>query len=221
MSWWKKIRLGFSRDAVPDAIKDLDFPMAGWTEEEPSDHMRCFRGPHRSVLSLAALDSNPWASVGRFQADARELAESNGGGLIEAEMLNCGSTSTTRLIYKRLQMPAYVFTGMFFASLENRYWVWTMVAGECGTTGIREAVVTTQLYESGDFKSPEDYERFWAQDPYDPRYQAVDRRVLRFLSDAEKYDAQFPEHPLSRVRAFQRELCTWIGSRQRAKDQSA
>ena len=216
MLWWKK-RQSFSGQSVRQGIQDVDFPKEGWTEQEPAKGMRYWRGPHRSVLSLAALDLNPWESPEELPYYARELAESAGGGLIEAEILSCGSTSAVRLIYKRLQLPAYVFTGMFLAPLENQYLLWTIVDGECGTTGVREAVVTSQLYKSGDFKSPEDYERFWAQDPYDPDYQALDRSVLRFLSDDEKYDAQFPDHPLSRVRRFQRELCNWIGSRERGR----
>ena len=210
MLWWKKIKQSFSGQSVRRGIEDFDFRMEGWTEEEPANGMRCWRGPHGSVLSLAALESNPFAGVQKLPREARALAKSAGGGLIEAEILHCGDISATRLIYKRLQMPAYVFTGMFFASLETHCSVWTIVDGECGTTGVREAIVTNQLYQSGEFKSIEDYERLWARDPYDPSYDGVDRSVLRFVSDDEKYDAQFPDHPLSRVRAFQRELCNWI-----------
>ncbi|HEX8800584.1 MAG TPA: hypothetical protein VF772_18330, partial [Terriglobales bacterium] len=46
----------------------------------------------------------------------------------------------------------------------------------------------------------EEYERRWAQDPYEPAYQGVDRVVLRFVSDDKNYDAQFPQHALSKVR---------------------
>ena len=39
-----------------------------------------------------------------------------------------------------------------------------------------------------------------AQDPYEPSYERVDRKVLRFMSDDEAYDEQFPDHPLTKVR---------------------
>ena len=66
-------------------------------------------------------------------------------------------------------------------------------------TGIREAVITAEMMSAGELTS-ESYTRRWAQDPYDPAYQGVERRVLRFLSDDERDDARFPQHPLSKVR---------------------
>lgn len=221
MAWWNRFRQTLRSKAVPDGPSELDFQMEGWKEEEPAGNMRRFRGSNGGVLSLAVLDSNPWEDIRQLHHEARQLAESAGGGLIEAETLSCGGTWAVRLIYKRLQIPAYVFTGMFFAPLAHQYLVWTMVDGERETTGIREAVVTSRLYENGEFKSLQDYEHLWAKDPYDPEYQGVDRSVLRSLSDDDRYDAEFPDHPLSRVRAFQRNLCHWIASRQRTNSQSA
>jgi len=46
----------------------------------------------------------------------------------------------------------------------------------------------------------QEYGRSWAQDPYEPTYRGVDRRVLRFVSDSDCYDERFPDHPLSKVR---------------------
>ena len=96
-------------------------------------------------------------------------------------------------------MPAYVFTGMFITRLRGDSLIWTIVDGECSTTGVREAVVTAELYQSGVLKSIADYERLWPQDPYDMTSLGVDPRVRRFMSDGEEYDVRFPDHPLSRV----------------------
>jgi hypothetical protein len=73
------------------------------------------------------------------------------------------------------------------------------MAGETGTTGVREAVVTSELINAGKMTVSE-FERSWAQDPYDPSYHGVDRSVLRFMSDDASYDGRFPDHPLSRIR---------------------
>jgi hypothetical protein len=73
------------------------------------------------------------------------------------------------------------------------------VAGEHGTTGIREAVITAGLMEEGKL-TVESYKASWAQDPYDSTYCGVDRSTLRYMSDDETYDPQFPQHPLSKVR---------------------
>jgi hypothetical protein len=38
----------------------------------------------------------------------------------------------------------------------------------------------------------------WFTDPYDPKYKGM---VLRSVTDNEKYDEEFPDHPLSRLRS--------------------
>jgi len=74
-----------------------------------------------------------------------------------------------------------------------------MVAGEQGTTGVREAVVTADLMNQGKL-TIDGYKKYWCQDPYEPAYRGADRSVLRSMSDDERYDEKFPEHPLSKVR---------------------
>ena len=66
-------------------------------------------------------------------------------------------------------------------------------------TGQREAVITTQLMSEGKL-TLETYRQSWAQDPYEPTYSGVERRTLRYQSDDSRYDQQFPQHPLSKVR---------------------
>jgi len=105
------------------------------------------------------------------------------------------------LIYKRLEIPAYIYTGMAFVPLPSACAVLTLVAGELGTTGVREAVVTTELMNSGQL-TLQGYESRWARDPFDEGYRGVDRSVLRFLSDDERYDDRFPDHPLSKIRGL-------------------
>jgi len=102
-----------------------------------------------------------------------------------------------RLIYKRLEKPAYVFTGILLIPSQSH--MWTVVDEERGTTGVREAVITAELMNAGEL-TWQDYERKWAHDPYDPDYRGVDRGVLRFFSDDELFDERFPDHPLSKIR---------------------
>ena len=59
----------------------------------------------------------------------------------------------------------------------------------------------------------ESYEQTWAQDPYDPGYRArgrVERGALRYLSDDARFDAQFPSHPLSKVRSLLQTIQTGV-----------
>jgi hypothetical protein len=88
---------------------------------------------------------------------------------------------------------------MRFVRVDDHCLVWTAVDGERGTTRVREAVVTSQLFEAG-LLAIDSYQRSWAQDPYDADYARVDGRLLRYMSDDEQYDAQFPQHPRSHGR---------------------
>jgi len=77
--------------------------------------------------------------------------------------------------------------------------VWTVVDGERGTTGVREAVITAELMDTGKL-TMQDYKRFWAQDPTIP--VTAELTVTFFASSpmTSSYDERFPEHPLSKVR---------------------
>ena len=186
-----------------DRAQSVRFSMPGWTEEKPQEGPRVWRDPDGDVLSMGAsvdpLTDLDWSSETHVRQFARQLAEAAGGGLIEAAAVAPPPRAIVRLIYKRLIGPSYIYTGMLVMTGGSVPMVWTVVAGEHGMTGIREAVVTAEMMSAGELTS-ESYKRRWAQDPYDPAYQGVDKSVLRFLSDDERYDARFPQHPLSKVR---------------------
>jgi hypothetical protein len=129
----------------------------------------------------------------------RKFAESCEAGLVEATTTKSSKGPAIKLIYKKLQKPAYQFTGMLIIPLPKAEMIWTIVAREHGTTGIREALITSGLMNEGKL-TVESYKASWAQDPYDSSYCGVDRSILRCMSDDESYDQLFPQHPLSKVR---------------------
>ena len=102
-------------------------------------------------------------------------------------------------VYKRLERPAFKFFGVLAIPLPQATWVWMVVAGERGMTGVREAAVTAKLFEAGKL-TIESYKEHWAEDPYDPNYAGVEKSTLRYVSDSVEYDADFPQHPLTKVR---------------------
>ena len=182
-----------------EVIASVRLVLSGWTEDSTTNEMRVWHDIDGDVLSLAnsrePLPNFDRADEMKVKSWCRGLAQSRGAGLIQARKLDDGFN----FIYKRLEMPAYVYTGMLLTRVRETWFVWTMVAGERGTTGVREAVVTATLINEGKLQ-PQEYELRWAQDPYDPTYRRVDRSVLRSMSDDESYDDQFPLHPLSKVR---------------------
>lgn len=207
MPWWNRQDREADKSAIPDSLRNVRLDLPGWTEATPEKGMRVWWDAFGSALMLAGADASALfelrTDAAELQRKARAVAESQSAGLIEVSSSGSAHGDLVRLIYKRLNRPACVFTGM--ALLPARSHVWTVIAGERGVSGIREAVITGELIDSGRM-TVEGYQRDWARDPYDPDYQGVERSVLRFMSDDESYDARFPDHPLSRVREVLRSL---------------
>jgi hypothetical protein len=203
MSWWQRLWRKPSSTSLPERLRGVTLMLDGWTEEAATGQLRVWRDSQGDVLSLATADGSlglpSLSDVKSLHQWCREVAAGREAGLIEVHVGDGPLGATAGLIYKRLGMPAYIFTGMLFVLGDEVADVWTIVSAERGTTGIREAIVTAQMMNDGTL-TIEDYETSWAQDPYAPTYRGVDRSVLRFASDDERYDGQFPDHPLSKVR---------------------
>ena len=203
MGWWNRLWGRTVASVHIESSSSVRLTLPGWSEGPSDGDMRIWRDSDRDVLSLAFLEKGCDFPRGetKLRNWCRETAQSREGGLIEAQAMACGIGPSVGFIYKRMQAQhtGYVYTGMFITSVKLGSFIWTIVAGERGTSGLREAIVTGNLLQAGKL-TLEDYERCWAQDPYEPAYQGVDRIVLRFMSDDSEYDAQFPQHALSKVR---------------------
>ena len=206
MGWWDRLRGGKAPAGTEPSVRSIRLNMPGWRLAEMGEQRVYWQDGDGDTLSLATMPGVlRFSDEQAMRNECRGVAEDRGGGLIEAAELDGPRGLVVMFIYKRLLLPAYVYTGILYMPLETISYVWTMVAGEHGTTGIREATVTVQLINEGRLTA-HTYESLWAQDPYDPAYCGVDPRTLRCLSDDESYDAQFPHHPLSRVRRVLRAI---------------
>ena len=211
MKWWKWLRRSNQRTGVDIGPRSLRLEMPGWSMVEQTDQMTVWQDVDGDALSLAPEHGTfgllHLSDEDEVRQRCRALAEHMGSGLVEAAVISGAYGPAVLFVYKRLDKPAFVFTGMLLVRTATTSWVWTVVARERGTTGVREAVVAVQLANERKL-TPESYETSWAQDPYDPTYSVVDRSTLRYLSDDDSYDPQFPQHPLSKVRRELRRLLT-------------
>lgn len=177
--------------------------MPGWEltgTDGASAHWRDAVGDVVSLTFLPPLRAAPALSqLEELRYFCRRLVEREDAGLIEVLTGPDPAAEAFAYISKRLRFPAFTFHGVVILPVPGGTWQWKVIAEERGTTGVREALVAARLLESGAM-TIEEYEQWWARDPYDPWYCGVDRHTLRYLSDAEEYDAVFPAHPLTKVR---------------------
>ena len=125
----------------------------------------------------------------------RCMAQDNEMGLVEADVIELCGCWALRVIFKKPQSPS----GMtYLASLTLPFrdfsYVIKVQCQEHGMTGAREAVAALIEGDSADgFDMAE-----WAKDPYTGSTQGS---VLANTADQRTWDADFPDHPLSRARA--------------------
>jgi hypothetical protein len=192
-------------------IERITFNTSGWHEHERSEEWLVW-GNAGDILSLAVVPA-PWKTFKPMEneywlEDARQMAKP--GGIISLDSYTAAAHPAIQIIYKREEGSGYRYTGILVVEL-GAYWCQvTAVCGERGTTGIREAVLTPRLLNDGIikirkhpfyvrvFKRSSGYLEGWFTDPYDPKYKGM---VLRSVTDNEKYDEEFPDHPLSRLRS--------------------
>jgi hypothetical protein len=207
--------LKWLRSLFPEKGKALPHPlkqtMSGWTAVEQNQQITVWQDADGDALSFArnaTFDFPALSDENAVRGRCRALAQNSHSGLVEAAVVQGVDGSAVIFIQKRLDLSAYVYTGMLVMSPNcPPSSVWTVVARERGPTGVREAWVTATLMQAGKL-SAETHEKSWAHDPYYPAYAGVDRRVLRFISDGAVYDSQFPHHPLSKVRRELQRLLT-------------
>jgi hypothetical protein len=205
---WLKRLLGRKDNAGPH---ELGSAMPGRKVVERRQQMTNWQDADGDVLSLVrdvTCGFPDLSDENGVRRHCRDQAQSMGSGLVQADVVEGADGPSVQLIAKRLFKLAFVFTGKLVVTPASKTSsVWTVVAVERGITGVREAVITDQMFNEGKL-TLKSYQASWAQDPYDPRYAGVDRSILRYLSDDECYDCQFPLHPLSKVRRELRKLLT-------------
>lgn len=133
----------------------------------------------------ASLDDGPALRAALTRVTARA-----GGGLIEASVKSLGALPALKQILK-LPLPGQpsgqAFIGSFTVPRAMCSTVVKVQAPERGMTGMREAMVMAQV----------GHDKYFRPHPYAPDVQGG----LPFhAADHAQWDAQFPDHPLTRVR---------------------
>jgi len=122
--------------------------------------------------------------------------------LISVNVVRVQGVLGTRTIFKFPQKPSgMAYVGSITFPFRDFSFVIKIQCPELGITGVREAVVLDKLMSTGEVSIDPQKRKIhgWSQDPYDQSYEGPS---LMNRAEEIKYDAEFPDHPLSRARNF-------------------
>ncbi len=148
----------------------------------------------------------PIGDLNALRISCRGFANERGGGLITCELAEKMGIPLIRVLEKIPMQPhGMAYEGTIYVAGKISTIIFRIVCMERGMTGMRDTVVLSTCFGQGlvDIDPETNAMTGWTKDPYDPggNYPAMPN-----LSEDEKYDIQFPDHPLSRCRALMRKL---------------
>ena len=190
------------------SLDSVTFDDTGFALQGDMDGSRVWHSTSGGGIGLFFFDRPPditatLEAVDDVREFYRRSATAAGLGVIEIDTLNVDGCLAVRTIFKAPQKPmGMTYVGSITLPFRDFSYVLKAQCSEQGMTGTREAVVLDAMIQSGNINLdglPRGTISGWNQDPYDP---AINAPVMRNLSEDEQYDAQFPDHPLSRVRSI-------------------
>jgi len=193
--------------------KDIDLVRLdedGWRLREKSSELKVWENSSGDVLSLNFFDKEPDIPFALSEIDGlrkfyRNLIAESGGGILKLETVELGGLTAIETLCKLPKQPSgMIYVGSLTIPFREKSYVVKLQCTEQGITGMREAVFFASRAHF-DEDGEEDFDPFkgWAKDPYDETFTDG---VLMNLSEDEQYDEKFPNHPLSRVRRYLKEI---------------
>lgn len=188
--------------------QDFHLP-AQWMLQRDDESVALFSNAIGDTLSINYFHKTPdiAADVSDIQALRsfyRAAAESNGVAMLEVDSIQIAGLPAIHTILKaRLQPTGFAFIGSHTFPFADRSYVVKVQSLERGITGVRESAVLAMQERPIVVEEQTGKLAGWEQDPYDPSYRGP---FMRNRADDAKYDASFPDHPLSKIRGYLSEL---------------
>jgi hypothetical protein len=188
----------------PDAIT---FDTVGWTEQPRQPRQRVWHNARGDGLGLFYFPIAPDVPAPLDPLDRlwQAYRSTTSGGLIKLDVVRFDGVAAIKLILKVPQQPhGMTYLGSWTFPWRDFSYVLKIQCREDGMTGIRDAVVLAEEMGAGRVQIDDRQQlRGWSDDPYD---SDVTSGLVRNLAEDEKYDARFPDHPLSRLRRYEGQL---------------
>jgi hypothetical protein len=187
------------------SLDDLHIDVTGWTPESAEDAVRTWHRDSGDVLSthffaLVPDVPAPLENIRAIRAAYREMLAEVGAAMVSVDVVDVARTRALQVILKAPQQPSgMTYVGSLTLPFAEFSFVIKAQSFEVGMTGLRDAMV----FAKSGIHVVDGVAHGWMQDPYDPAYRAP---LLRNQADDERWDSDFPDHPLSRCRAILRSL---------------
>jgi hypothetical protein len=204
-SFFKKNKLNFRSVILPETgwvLYEQDKTISSWHNEAGNAVLSFIFFDKKPDMPIAARNIDAYRSLYRMAALQQE------GGIIESDFVDLKGITALRFIIK-VPMDEYGtrYLSAVTIPFRNCSYVIRVQAEEAGTTGIRDAFVASQLMATGEIKAGDNGFENWFADPYDKIFS---KGRLMNKSEDRKYDAEFPNHPLTTVRQMLQKLETEI-----------
>ncbi len=183
----------------------VTFDAHGFEPLGDQDAVRRWYSPRRDGVVLYYFPISPDIEadpndVRAIRAYYRQLATDAGHAIIEVDTHEVHQLRVIQTVIKVPEQPTgTTYLGSITIPRRDFSFVLKVQCREEGVTGMRDALVLDELLSQGELSAAGGIPEGWMQDPYDPSFWAP---LMRNRAEAEKYDSQFPDHPLSRARSL-------------------
>jgi hypothetical protein len=183
-------------------IDSLQFDTVGWVLRKSSEAKVSWGNANGDRLRKRFSDRPPKLpspyALDELREYYRSLSRSESSGLISVDVLHAKGLTIVRSLFKhRMADDRCSYMGVLaFPFRDFSFTVQIQAVEAEHEASSRESAVREHFEQL--WKAGTEVRMAWEQDPYDASYQEP---PLRCLADDERWDPQFPDHPLSRIRA--------------------
>lgn len=182
------------------SVNSVRFNTAGWERGTASRDQIIWSKPGAELIlhlidQPAAMPADA-SRLDEIRQVMRQSARDNGGAIVESEVEKIAGYPCLKNILKFPMKPyGMSYIAMLTFPFKTCRFVIKIQAQETGVTGFRDTVIHQKLESEGVLKA-DDWSA-WMHDPYD---HAITEGIQYNLSEDEKFDSLFPDHPLSLIR---------------------
>ena len=202
------------------SIHSIGFDIRGLELREQSKNHRTWLSEDAAAIRLQFLPGPPTWPFDLRDPDAAAFfysnqCDDNNGLMLAMNVIRINGTEALHGLFK-YRAPEPMTTGMSYVSIlwlpfENCCYQINVESMELGTTGMREAVVMAMAPDAWPMPSQSEIPRIESQEQLAAMYAAARKRPPPDVpSDDPKYDAMFPDHPLTKVRARMSRILTTL-----------